>query len=174
MGRRVPPSLSSGHRAAAPAPARARPDTHGPDTHVPSAAFGALIGYRMVAWREDYAEIELELGPQHLNGHGIPHGGVIATLLDTACGYAGVYCPVPGNVRHAVTLSLTTQFVGQARGFGRLLAIGRRTGGGRSIYFATGEIRDADGKLNAQASATFRSRKGKIGRAHVCTPVTHA
>lgn len=126
----------------------------------PAAAFGQLIGYRLVAWRQDYAEIELELGPQHLNGHGIPHGGVIATLLDTACGYAGVHCTVPGNVRYAMTLSLTTQFIGQAREFGRLTAIGRRIGGGRSIYFATGELFDADGKLVAQANATFRYRKG--------------
>src|SRR3546814_14953242 len=131
MGRRFPPNRSSGHRAAAPAPSRAMPDTHGPDTHGPSAAFGALIGYRLVAWREDYAEIELELGPQHLNGHGIPHGGVIATLLDTACGYAGVYCPVPGNVRPALTLSLTTQFVAKARGLRRPLADRRPPRGGR-------------------------------------------
>ncbi len=136
------------------------PDTLDHDKHGPSAAYGALIGYRLVAWREDYAEIEIDLGPQHLNGHGIPHGGLIMTLLDSACGYAGVYCPVPGNVRHAVTLSLTTQFVGQARGFGRLTATGRKTGGGRSIYFTTGEVRDADGRLIAQASGTFRYRKG--------------
>ena len=136
------------------------PDMPETDAHGPSAAYGELIGYRLAAWREDYAEIVLDLGPQHLNGHGIPHGGLIMTLLDSACGYAGVYCPVPGNVRHAVTLSLTTQFVAQARGFGRLTAIGRRTGGGRSIFFATGELRDAEGRLIAQASGTFRYRKG--------------
>lgn len=131
-----------------------------PDTLGPSAGYGQLIGYRLVAWRENYAEVELELGPQHLNGYGIPHGGLIATLLDTACGYAGVYCTVPGNVRHAVTLSLTTQFIGQVRDFGRLVAIGRKTGGGRSIYFATGELRDGAGNLIAEAVATFRYRKG--------------
>ena len=131
-----------------------------PDTLGPSAGYGQLIGYRLVAWRENYAEVELELGPQHLNGYGIPHGGLIATLLDTACGYAGVYCTVPGSVRHAVTLSLTTQFIGQVRDFGRLVAIGRKTGGGRSIYFATGELRDGAGNLIAEAVATFRYRKG--------------
>lgn len=131
-----------------------------PDTLGPSAGYGRLLGYRLTTWRQDYAEVELELGPQHLNGHGIPHGGLIASLLDTACGYCGVYCAIPGNVRHSVTLSLTTQFVGQARGGGRLLAIGRKTGGGRSIYFATGEVLDADGKLIAQAAATFRYRRG--------------
>jgi uncharacterized protein (TIGR00369 family) len=136
------------------------PDIPDHETLGPSAAYGELIGYRLVAWRENYAEVELELGPQHLNGHGIPHGGLIMTLLDSACGYAGVYCAVPGNVRHAVTLSLTTQFVGQARGFGRITAIGRKTGGGRHIYFTSGEIRDADGRLIAQASGTFRYRKG--------------
>ena len=131
-----------------------------PGTLGPSAGYGQLIGYRLLTWREDYAEVELELQPRHLNGYGIPHGGLIATLLDTACGFAGVYCTVPGNVRSAVTLSLTTQFVGQVRNLGRLVAIGRKTGGGRSIYFATGEILDTEGKLIAQAIATFRYRKG--------------
>lgn len=131
-----------------------------PDTQGPIGGFSALVGYRLLAWREDYAEIALELGPQHLNGHGIPHGGLIATLLDTACGFAGVYCTVPGNVRHAMTLSLTTQFVGQVRSFDRLVAIGRKTGGGRSIYFAIGEVLDGKGNLIAQATATFRYRKG--------------
>lgn len=131
-----------------------------PDTQGPIGGFSTLVGYRLRAWRPDYAEVELDLGPQHMNAHGIPHGGLIATLLDTACGFAGVYCTVPGNVRYAMTLSLTTQFVGQARNLGRLVAIGRRTGGGRSIYFATGEVLDGDGNLIAQATATFRYRKG--------------
>lgn len=131
-----------------------------PDTHGPTGGYSALIGYRLVAWRADYAEIELDLGPQHLNGHGIPHGGLITTLLDTAMGFAGVHCTVPGNVRYAMTLSLTTQFVGQMRSFGRLRATGRKTGGGRQIYFATGEVLDAEGTLIAQAAATFRYRKG--------------
>lgn len=131
-----------------------------PDNQGPIGGFAALVGYRLLAWREDYAEIALALGPQHLNGHGIPHGGLIATLLDTACGFAGVYCTVPGNVRYAMTLSLTTQFVGQVRSLDRLVAIGRKTGGGRSIYFATGEVLDGKGNLIAQGSATFRYRKG--------------
>ena len=78
-----------------------------PDTLGPSAGYGQLIGYRLLTWREDYAEVELELQPRHLNGYGIPHGGLIATLLDTACGFAGVYCTVPGNVRSAVTAAAT-------------------------------------------------------------------
>lgn len=130
------------------------------DIQGPTGGFSALVGYRLVAWQADFAEVELELGPQHMNGHGIPHGGLITTLLDTAMGFAGVYCAVPGNVRYAMTLSLTTQYVGQARGFGRLLTTGRRIGGGRSTYFATGEVVDAEGRLIAQGSATFRYRRG--------------
>ena len=42
--------------------------------------FGKLVGYRLIHWRPDEAELELVLEPRHLNRSNVPHGGVIATL----------------------------------------------------------------------------------------------
>ncbi|MDF2764696.1 MAG: protein involved in aromatic compounds catabolism [Rhodospirillales bacterium] len=121
------------------------------------SGYARLIGYRLSRWEPDFAEIVLELGSQHENRGGIAHGGVLATLIDTACGFAGCWAP-PGQTRAAVTLSLTTQFLAPAKS-GRLIATGRRVGGGRSIFFATAEVRDAEGTLLARGEGVFRYRE---------------
>ena len=125
----------------------------------PLGGFADLVGYRLGQWREDHAEILLDVGERHLNRSGVLHGGVLTTLIDTVCGYAGCYCPVPGRVRRAVTLSLTTNFTGQV-GSGVLTAIGRKQTGGSRIFYCSGEVLDKDGMLLAVGQGTFRYRSG--------------
>ena len=121
--------------------------------------FGKLVGYRLVEWRDGYAELVLDLDDRHMNRSGLVHGGVHATLLDVVCGYAGVYTAVEGNVRASVTVSLTINYKGRASG-GRLRAIGRHAGGGRSMFFASGEVQDETGAVVASAEGIFKYRKG--------------
>ena len=119
------------------------------------SAFQGLLGYRLALWEPDRAVIEYEVDAGHLNRSGVLHGGVLVTLLDTAAGYAGCHCAVPGRIRRTLTLSLTTNFVAPVRQ-GRLRVDGRRTGGGRRIFFAAAEARDDSGRLLAGAVGTFR------------------
>ncbi len=123
------------------------------------AGFQALVGYRLVRWEQDLAEIELDVDEQHLNRSKLVHGGVHATLLDTAGGISGVFCPVPENIVRAATLSFTIQYIAAAKA-GTLRAIGRRRGGGRSIFFAAAEILDSAGKLVAAGEGTYRYMPG--------------
>src|SRR5260221_9980422 len=83
------------------------------DTPRQPERFADLVGYRLAQWRDDHAEIVLALGPQHVNRTGRLHGGVLATLIDAACGYAGTFA-VGGRPRDALTLALTTQFLAPA------------------------------------------------------------
>ena len=76
--------------------------------------FHNMLGYRQVSWEENEAVIELEIQADHLNLGGVIHGGVLTSLLDIAMAEAGTYCPYPGRMRKAITLSLTTTFTGQA------------------------------------------------------------
>ena len=122
--------------------------------------FADLLGYELTGWQEDYAEITLVVHRKHLNRSGVVHGGVITTLIDTACGYAGNYCSVPGNVRRSLTLSLTTQFIAAAREGAVLSAKGRRIGGGRSVFFADCELRDQNGTLIGKGEGSFKYRSG--------------
>lgn len=130
------------------------------DPQRPHGGFADLVGYRLGTWREDYAEVLLEVAPEHLNRSGVLHGGVLTTILDAACGYAGTHCSVPGNVRRGFTLSLNSHFIGTA-GIGQLLiCAARKTGGGRTIFFSSAEVRDDDGRLVAQGEGVFRYRRG--------------
>ncbi len=118
--------------------------------------FGKLVGYRLTAWDHEHAELELHLEARHLNRSNVPHGGVITTLLDTVCGYAGTYSVDPGRIRRAVTLTLTTSFLGQADAGTIVTARARRTGGGQTVFFARGELLDSEGRLIATAEGTFK------------------
>jgi uncharacterized protein (TIGR00369 family) len=120
-----------------------------------SSALQQLVGYRLLEWEPDRAVISYEVAKDHLNRTNRLHGGIIATLCDTAGGYCGVYGDTPGETRATVTLSLTVNFVASVSG-GRVMAEGRKRGGGKTIFFSDVEVRDEQGRLVATATGTFR------------------
>ena len=115
------------------------------------------LGFCVTAWETDFARIELPLSGFLMNRQGIPHGGVHATLLDTAMGFAGCFTGDPQIRQMALTLSLTVNYLGIAGGE-RLIAEGRRTGGGRKTYFAEGQVTDTSGQIVATATGVFKYR----------------
>lgn len=100
------------------------------------------------------ATFELAVGPRHLNRQGSLQGGVIATLLDAACGYAGLANDGGGDLGNAVTVTLTISYMRKVSK-GRLRAIGRVTKTGRTMYFSSGELLGEDGSLIATAQGAF-------------------
>ncbi|SIN99624.1 PaaI family thioesterase [Vannielia litorea] len=134
-----------------PAPAIA------PELAEPPYPFQALMGFQVTGWGEGCARVELEPLDAVENRHGIPHGGALSVLLDTAMGYAGSYTGDAGNRLMSMTLSMTVNFQGQARGT-RLVAEGRKTGGGRKTFFAEARLTDEHGTLVATATGVFRYR----------------
>lgn len=125
----------------------------------PPSGFQKVMGYRLVEWTDGYAAMVLEVGPQHLNRSGVVHGAVYMALIDSVCGLAGCYCAQPGRVRRAVSLSLTTSFLGQCDS-GTIRAEGRARGGGSRIFIATGQVLDERGGLLALGEGPYRYRRG--------------
>jgi len=121
----------------------------------PHYGFQTLLGYRKTAHETDFARLELELRPELGNLIGIPHGGVHATLLDAALGSSGCFAAPGQPVRKAVTLNLNISYLATPRGT-RLIAEGRRVGGGKRIYFSEGVLCDDTGLVLARATGTFR------------------
>nr|WP_222622673.1 PaaI family thioesterase [Ramlibacter albus] len=113
------------------------------------------LGIRVVEWRTGHCEMEMEVRERHLNRRGRLQGGVTATLLDAACGYAGLLREGDSEPGDAATITLTVNYLGKL-GHGRLRAVGRVTGSGRSIYFASGELYAPDGALAATAQGSFK------------------
>jgi uncharacterized protein (TIGR00369 family) len=113
------------------------------------------LGVRIVAWREGFCELALPLQGRHLNRRGRVQGGVIATLLDAACGYAGLLSPSSSQPAEGATITLTVNYLAKLTA-GTVRAVGRSTGGGRSIYFSSGELYSPEGMLAATAQGSFR------------------
>lgn len=124
------------------------------------SGFRTLLGYRLAEWRDGFAIIEIDIDNRHLNRSGVVHGGVYATLIDAAGGYAGCFSGMPGPARRAFTLSLNTNFIGTTRS-GILRAIARKTGGGARIFFASIEVVDQVGAVLATGEGTYRLRGEK-------------
>lgn len=122
--------------------------------------FAELVGYELTEWRQDYAAVTLTVEERHLNRSGFLHGGVLATLLDTACGYSGTHSATEGHIRRAFTLSLNSHFVAPAEAGATLIAVAERTGGGRRTYFSRCEVRDQEGRLIGQGEGVFQLRPG--------------
>lgn len=118
--------------------------------------FADLVGYELTMWEEDVAEVALTLAERHLNRSGVMHGGVLTTLIDTACGYCGCYAPPGEPPRRAVTLSLTTNFIGAGRPGQRLTARAHRSGGGKSVFFADCTVMDEAGRVVGSGQGTFK------------------
>lgn len=113
------------------------------------------MGVRITAWRKDYVELEVPLTANMLNRSGVVHGGTICAMLDAATGYSGLYSPPGEEALHAVTLSLTSNFLTNGTGK-RLSATGVVERRGRSIYFARAEVWLDDETLVATGVATMK------------------
>jgi uncharacterized protein (TIGR00369 family) len=125
------------------------------------SGYADLLGYRLTERKVDYAEVTLKVGPQHLNRMSIPHGGVLATLLDSAAGFAAAFIEDPDRPKTVVTLSINVMFLGQARLGDTIVTKGRRIGGGKSTAFCTAEAETQDGRPVARAEAVFKILSGR-------------
>ncbi|WP_458098208.1 PaaI family thioesterase [Roseomonas sp. WA12] len=122
----------------------------------------AFLGIGQQAWETGQATFGLTVGPQHLNRQGKLQGGVLATLLDVACGYAGLWRPLGEPPIQAVTVMLAVSYLATVQ-TGRVTATGRVTRSGRRIYFASGEVIEEDGTLLATAQGSFLRTGGLPG-----------
>ena len=117
-----------------------------------SAFHTSFVGARLDRVAPDEVEVSLEVEPRHLNLSGTLHGGMIATLADTATGLA--YRTGLDEGASALTSSLSVTFL-RPGGVGVVTAKGRVVKRGSRFGYAEADVVDADGTLLARAAATF-------------------
>ncbi|WP_027233688.1 PaaI family thioesterase [Leisingera caerulea] len=116
-----------------------------------------LIGYVIDVGQPDKrARCTLSVTDHHLNRHNVLHGGIVTTMLDSAMGATASLSVDPSGRAPFLTVSLTTQFVAAATEKSKLIATGEAVGGGRSLLFVDGELRDGSGRLIATATGVFK------------------
>lgn len=117
-----------------------------------SAFHRDFFGMTLERVAEGEVEVALEIEDRHRNLLGIVHGGVLATLADTATGLAYRTVLEPGT-QH-VTTQLNVTYLAAGRD-GRILARGRVIKRGRRIGYAEADVVDGRGRLLARATALF-------------------
>lgn len=124
------------------------------DGVIPEPPIARLIDFRCVVAEPGEIVMELELREDLENPMGLIHGGVAATLLDTAMG-AAVHTRLPIE-QASVTLDLKLTYMRPLMvRSGRMRATGRVLNLGRTVAYAEGEVRDAKGALCVHAVGNF-------------------
>ena len=120
---------------------------------LPPPPIAALMNFRIAELSDGRAVFTVEPAEYHYNPIGVVHGGVAATLLDTAMGCAvqstlprgRAYTTLDVQVRYLRPLTLET---------GRVLGMGLVVHAGGRIATAEGRITDEAGRLYATGTTS--------------------
>lgn len=113
---------------------------------------------RLVDISLDEAQVTLDLADCHLQPFGVVHGGVLATLIDTATFWA-VFLRLPEDAG-LVNIDLKLNYLKPVQR-GRLNAYGRAIRIGNSISYSEARVVDGEGNLFAHGTSTLMTLPGK-------------
>ena len=113
---------------------------------------------RVVDVTLETSRVELDVAECHLQPFGIVHGGVIATLVDTATFWAG-FGPIAEDAG-LVNVDLKLNYL-QSVSSGRLVASGRLIRAGRTMSYTEAYVRGEDDRLIAHGTSTLMTLPGK-------------
>ena len=112
---------------------------------------GDVLGFRLTHVVEGQATFTTEMDERHFNLIGSVHGGLPATLIDSASGCA-VYSTLAREDAWT-TVHLDIDYLRPLPGSGPVTCTGRVVRVGRRIGVADAEIIDADGRVCARGSS---------------------
>ena len=125
---------------------------------VRASPYPALIGLTIAALGFDSCRIDLTLRDDHLQPFGIVHGGVLATLIDTATFWAA-FMRLPEDAG-LVNVDLKLNYL-KAVTRGQLRTDGQCLRAGRQISYTIASIYDEAGELVAHGTSTMMALPGK-------------
>lgn len=131
------------------------------EEHVP---FNKHLGMKLGAVDRERltAEIVMTVGREHVgnSARGMPHGGVLATLIDAASGAAAALTlSDAAELPTLATVDMRVDFLRPAKGRA-LTAVGRVIRSGKSVVVVRTEVRDGTGELVALGASTFMVDRG--------------
>ena len=120
---------------------------------LPGPPIAELVGFDLVEVGEGHASFELDPAERHYNPLGTVHGGIAATLLDSAMG-----CAVHTTLNEGeayTTLELKVNYVRAiTEATGRIVAAGSVIHRGGRVATAEARLADEEGRLLAHATCT--------------------
>lgn len=125
---------------------------------VRDAPYPRLMGMRLEAIAIDSATVVLEIDERHFQPFGMVHGGVLATLIDTATFWAA-FLRLPPDAG-LVNIDLKLNYLQPANG-GGLTATGRCIRPGRTLSYTEAYVHDERGELLAHGTSTLMVLPGR-------------
>jgi uncharacterized protein (TIGR00369 family) len=119
---------------------------------VNGSPFPAHLPFRLVAIEPDAARVEMRIEGKHLQPLGTVHGGILATLIDTAT-YWAAFLALPADAG-LVNIDLKLNYL-RPVSEGMLITDGRCLRSGRTISYAEAHVKDGDGRLVAHGTSTL-------------------
>jgi uncharacterized protein (TIGR00369 family) len=116
------------------------------------------MSMKLVSVAIDRASLELQTARCHLQPYGIVHGGVLATLVDTAT-FWSAFMRIPEDAG-LVNVDLKLNYLKPVEK-GLLRAEGFTIRSGKTISYAESKVLDADGELIAHGTSTLMILPGK-------------
>ncbi|MDQ6628691.1 MAG: PaaI family thioesterase [Pseudomonadota bacterium] len=121
--------------------------------------FVELLGFELLRFDAGESEIAVQLRDELCNSWHVAHGGVTMTLLDVAMALAARSAEGgAANRLGVVTIEMKTSFI--RPGLGRIVATGRLLHRTASMAFCDATAVDAEAKIVAHGSGTFKFLKG--------------
>ncbi|HXZ20248.1 MAG TPA: PaaI family thioesterase [Candidatus Acidoferrales bacterium] len=118
-----------------------------------------FFGFRLVSAAPGRVMISYRVRPHHLQVHRVVHGGVAATLADTAGGLATIMS-LPLGTRIA-TVEMKINFLEPIER-GTVTADARVIRCGRNFSVVDCDVRDSEGRMAAKALMTFAIGVGAV------------
>ncbi len=119
----------------------------------------ALLGMKFQSMEPGYCRIDTEFSFRlHGNAYGAVHGGVYASLIDSAA-YWALYCQMPEGQGYT-SLDLNVTNLAAVRS-GMLITEARTVRQGRSISIAEVTVKDESGRILAYGTSKLMSLEGK-------------
>ena len=122
-----------------------------------SLDFGAVIpfvhhlGFTLERFEGGESTLHFAPRPEHCNSFGVAHGGAVMTFLDVIMATAARSANAGSGI---VTIEMKTSFLQPARG--PLRGVGQLLHRTKSMAFTEGRILDAEGRVCAHATGTFK------------------
>ena len=125
-----------------------------------SSPYFALLSMKIREIGIGYSLFEIDLEEKHLQPFGLVHGGVFASLIDSAAPWA-IFYGIEDENAGLTSVDLKLNYLAPAV-YGKVMAKGRQITLGKTIGYAEAQVTDESGKILAHGTSTVMIVPGKV------------
>ena len=125
-----------------------------------SSPYFALISMKIREIGIGYSLFEVDLGERHLQPFGLVHGGVFASIIDSAASWA-IFYGIEDENGGLTSVDLKLNYLAPAVS-GKLMARGRQITLGKTLGYAEAQVTDERGKIIAHGTSTVMIIPGNM------------